>query len=236
MSDGAAGNENVDEKTDGKDKAGMKAHEPISTPQSAGLFHRIAVIFGLVAPIVAPVVHPPENQKAEYEALLNHLTRSIANERLRAVRLILVAMVGSLAAVVWLWHLSDGGLKVITDSSTNESRYTVTAYLLIKGVTYSGLIGGLLFGVFRLARAAMDQATRFDKRLIALHFIRFATGADRIDGKMLPLVVQVLTAWSATVDSAYTQHESHKNKPVSSLRVKVGDHEVEIKDEGDKAA
>lgn len=168
--------------------------------------------------------------------LVAHLEESIDKERLRAARLLLVSVLGGLAAIVWLWRLSDWGLDKIDASVGRDEVYATTTFLLVRGVAYSGVVGAFLFGIFRLARSALDQATRFDKRLIALHFIRFATGAEqRITKEILPQVVAVLEAWSATVDSAYTSHDDGKRSSTGSYRIKIGKEGIEVDSTG-KAA
>ncbi len=173
----------------------------------------------------------PDDKRAsqEYKLVVQHLRQSIRVHQLRSTRLLIVFTLASSAALVWLWFLSKAGLDEIKRAPDRNHIYAVTVYLLVRGIAYGGIIAGVVFGIYRLARSALDQATRFDKRLIALHFIRFAIGGKVPDKEILPLALHALQTWSSTVDSAYTDHSDSGKPRFDTLRLNGSDKEVEIK-------
>jgi hypothetical protein len=99
-----------------------------------------------------------------------------------------------------------------------------TFYLLVRGTGLAAIIGGIIFFVGGLARSALDQATRHEKRLIAAKVMDVVTvGADnQLDEERLHLAHEVLTVWGNTVESAYTPPRSVK-KIQTEIEGKAGD-------------
>lgn len=107
--------------------------------------------------------------------------------------------------------------------------------LLVRGTLFGGLAVGFLYGVFSIANAYVDQATRFRKRLYSAHMLNYAFGqfADKIAKKgtvKIADLVALFSAWNANVDSAFTgitfQKES-KNLVIGGKDANVAVHDGE---------
>lgn len=113
-----------------------------------------------------------------------------------------------------MYYLAHAGLEQIHTAASKDSELTATTvYLLVRGTAYSAVVGGLLFALINLARSALDQATRFDKRLVAAHFIDYAVHADGVDAKKMEVALRILEAWGASVESAYTPSKVAAKRP-----------------------
>jgi len=149
-----------------------------------------------------------------FSRITDQLDQSIKRERRVAALFGLVALVGSAVGLWVLYHSALSGVKTIrsvgaTDDES-DALIAVTIYLVVRGTAFAGVVAGLLYAAVSLARSALDQATRFDKRLVAARFIDYAVHAETVDVAKMNLAMSVLEAWSKSVDSAYTLRGSTK--------------------------
>jgi len=148
-----------------------------------------------------------ENAKGnpDYVAILRELQGAITWLRWAAVAVFTVGAGGAAAAVVELPGLTKSAAATIAKSGNSIN---MTVFELLRGAAFAAAVTSVLFGIFTLGRACLDQATRFQKRLIAAHFLNFVLHSNRelIErGDMkISEVVKFLKAWSANVESAFT--------------------------------
>lgn len=96
--------------------------------------------------------------------------------------------------------------------------------LLIRGGLFGGLTAGILYAAFTVANAAVDQATRFRKRVYSAHMLNYAfeTFEKQIktDKVKLSHVVALFSAWNENVDSAFSRvaFQKHGKDVVASTR------------------
>ena len=142
---------------------------------------------------------------AEFSHVLDELRRSIGWLRKAAAVVFLVGTIGTTAAVVELPALSAAASKRI---AVADDPLNVMIYELLRGAAFAGAVTSILFGVLSLGRACLDQATRFQKRLIAAHFLNFVLHSydDQLKTGQMGLidVVTFLKSWSDNVESAFT--------------------------------
>lgn len=178
----------------------------------------------------AGVVEQPAESKEldraekDFDEIIEHLKSSISRERKIARSFGCLAILASLGGLALLYFLSKWGLETIQETAETQNSQALTAttiYLLVRGSAYAGVVAGLLYAIVSLARAALDQATRFDKRLIAALFIDFAVHAQHVDVEKMRLAMSVLEAWGASVESAYTPAKVAA-KRAESLKASVG--------------
>ncbi|MCJ1708549.1 hypothetical protein [Microbacterium sp. VKM Ac-2923] len=105
-------------------------------------------------------------------------------------------------------------LPVLTDHSVaelkeNEGNIVLGVFVILRATAFAGALVALFWGMLNLARAALDQATRYQKRLMAAHFMHYVFDeySERIgqDGFTLQEVINAIDAWSSNVESAYTK-------------------------------
>ncbi len=100
-------------------------------------------------------------------------------------------------------------LLYVHDLNEAEDGTQMLILLLVRGTLFGGLAVGLLYGVFSIANAYIDQATRFRKRLYSAHMLNYAFRqfASKISDSSKVTVgdlVALFSAWNANVDSAFT--------------------------------
>jgi hypothetical protein len=110
------------------------------------------------------------------------------------------------AVVVWLLpSLTQNASERIAESGNSA---TVMIFELLRGAAFAAAVTSILFGVLTLGRACLDQATRFQKRLIAAHFLNYVLhiyGDEVRSGDMkLTEIVNFLKSWSENVESAFS--------------------------------
>ena len=134
------------------------------------------------------------------------------------------AFVVSIGALGILYIQGAQGLTKIHQTAgtpNNAELIATTVYLLIKGTAFAAIMSGIVFAVISLARSALDQATRFEKRLIAARFIDYAVNAEHVDSDKMKVALGVLSAWGASVESAYTPTRVAARRP-ESLEMSIG--------------
>lgn len=143
--------------------------------------------------------------RAEFRHVLDELRRSISWLRKAAVLIFLVGTIGTTAAVVELPALSAAASRRIAAA---DDPVNVMIYELLRGAAFAAAVTSILFGVLSLGRACLDQATRFQKRLIAAHFLNYVLHSydDQLKAGPMGLtdVVTFLKSWSDNVESAFT--------------------------------
>lgn len=105
-------------------------------------------------------------------------------------------------------------LPALTDHSVaelreNDENLVLGVFVILRATAFAGAVVALFWGMLNLARAALDQATRYQKRLMAAHFMHYVFDeySDRIgqDGFTLKEIITAIDAWSSNVESAYTK-------------------------------
>lgn len=152
---------------------------------------------------------PPNAARAdkEFKLIIDQLGRSIRRERTTAALIGAVGVVLFAGVFVALRGSTADGVGTIHAAALSQNGSEVVAttiFVLVRGAAFAALLATAVYWVFGLARSALDQATRFDKRLIAAHFIDYSVHAEQIDAEKMEVALRVLYAWGASVESAYT--------------------------------
>lgn len=136
---------------------------------------------------------------------------------------LLIGLVGcavlGFAAWFGVWSTSKG----LAALDASDYHPTVLIFELVRTTAAAALLGAFLWGLLNLGRAALDQATRYEKRLVAGRFLVyvFHTFRDQMENESLSLkdVMEVFKAWSDNVESAFTHVKfgSRNNQGVSVL-------------------
>lgn len=149
------------------------------------------------------VYGPPS--ETDFQAILKELEGSIGWLRWAAGAVFAVGIAATVVAVVELPNLTSSAADRIAASDYST---TMMVFELLRGSAFAAAVTTILFGILALGRACLDQATRFQKRQVAAHFLNFVfrTYHDEIKTGLIKLddVVGFLEAWSKTVDSAFT--------------------------------
>jgi hypothetical protein len=118
----------------------------------------------------------------------------------------------------------------------NDARHPdqMLLLLLVRSVLFGGLGVGFLFGLFTVANAYVDQATRFRKRLYSAHMLNYAfkTFSDEIKkgGEVeVDDLVKLFEAWNANVDSAFSRVKFQKR--AQSLAISLKDGRLAVEDQ-----
>jgi len=169
------------------------------------------------------------DSREQFTKITDHLKSSINQQRLVALLLALGAFGASWYAVTALPEASQQGLDAILSAGAKDSSGAtnstlpplVTVYEIVRTTGYAALLGGLVYGMFNMARAALDQATRFDKRLVAARFLDYAIHTDNASKEQMEHALKVLEAWGANVESAYT-HVKVRGKTTEPMSFSIG--------------
>jgi len=94
--------------------------------------------------------------------------------------------------------------KAATAGFTDTAITAETAYLVVRGTGLAAIVGGIVYFMLGLARSSVDQATRYEKRLIASHLIDYALHDQEADAAKLEAAHKIIEVWGSTVESAYT--------------------------------
>jgi hypothetical protein len=117
-----------------------------------------------------------------------------------------VGGVGAVVAFAWLAFLAISTTNVLEQ---HPDDLLLGAFEISKSAALAGTIAAIVVGSLNLGRAALDQATRYEKRLMAAQFMHYAflefrteiaTGAIQFSE-----IVASIDAWSRMVESAYTK-------------------------------
>ena len=186
----------------------LHGHAPTQLPVRPGWFAR------LVQRHAAPAVQLPVSFDADsgvvtlpysYGRVIDRLSSAIWVQRSVAGLLFALSLVALIVALVHLPNVTANGATAIKD---NPQIYTLAIYELIRVAGYAAFATAAVWGLFNLGRAALDQATRYEKRLVAAHFLHYTleTYSNEIrSGKIkITEVMTFLKSWSENVESAYT--------------------------------
>ena len=141
----------------------------------------------------------------DFESLRGLLEDRAQAHRRAAYVIGLIGLVVLTVAVYAGWKATGTGARVV-----KESGYSVVAlvYELVRSAATAALLGAAVWGVLNLARASLDQATRYEKRQIAGQFLSYVL--DKFEAQIkdqeipLPDVMAVFKEWSDSVDTAFT--------------------------------
>ncbi|ALX03359.1 hypothetical protein [Aeromicrobium erythreum] len=176
-----------------------------------------------------------EQAQDHFQDVVEELERRARRMQVTAV---LVGTIGALLVVIaalYGWASTRQGASLLIESDY-DARMLV--FELVRIAAGAALLGAFAWGVLNLARAALDQSTRYEKRLIAGHFLvyvlrKFETQvkAGDID---LQDVMNVFSAWSDSVDSAFT-HVKFGSKTNQALILRMAKDGVEVASGGASA-
>jgi len=175
-------------------------------------------------PIPSPETGPTTEDRWDHDEQFHHvvtfLEKAAARSRRIAYGAFAAGLIGLLVAVELGRRATSDGAAVL-----EQSGYSAVAavYELVRTAAVAALFGAAIWGILNLARAALDQATRYEKRMVAGHFLvfmlkRFDTKIKDDDVK-LDQVMNVFKLWSDNVESAYTSVKfgSKKNQALSVI-------------------
>jgi hypothetical protein len=153
-----------------------------------------------------------DDEHAINEETIKRLQEDARAYTTRGQLLFLVAIVVGLGTMAVSYHLTTVDVHEL-NKADNGSEMLIL--LLVRGTVFGSLSVGFLFGLFSVANAYIDQATRFRKRLYSAHMLNYAFGAfsDEIkkDGKVsLADLVNLFSAWNENVDSAFSRVKFQK--------------------------
>jgi hypothetical protein len=143
-----------------------------------------------------------------FQTVISELIEARKNQHKLAVAFGLVSIVAALGGI---WFLADQAAEAfarIQDEAAAGASDTVitaeTVFLIVRGTGLAAVVGGLVYFLFNLTRSAVDQATRYEKRLIASYLIEYALHAEGVDAHKLDAAYKIVEVWGSTVESAYT--------------------------------
>ncbi len=118
-----------------------------------------------------------------------------------------IAIAVGIALLAVAYHLTG---VYVDDLEKAKDPPLMLVLLLVRGTLFGGLSVGLLYGIFTVANAYIDQATRFRKRLYSAHMLNYAFdtfGEEIKEGDKVKIddVVRLFYAWNANVDSAFSR-------------------------------
>lgn len=146
-----------------------------------------------------------EAAKRDFQNVIDYLSQAVSRMRIFAILVLVLALAATAYAVVQLPILTSHGVKQIERFPSSPS---VLIYELFRSTAFAATVSAVLFGLYNLGRACLDQATRFQKRLVAAHFLNYmlhAHQASIVKGDIkLDDVMRFLQAWSLNVESAFT--------------------------------
>ena len=141
----------------------------------------------------------------DFKQVIDSLERSI-----KPLRWMAMAAFGAAALILVFafWKLPLLTKEGVDQIAAYPSVPAVAVYELFRSTGFAAVVTTVLWGLLTLGRACLDQATRFQKRLIAAHFLNYslhAYAAQIGDGRMkLDEVMTFLKSWSENVESAFT--------------------------------
>ena len=167
------------------------------------------------------------------EASFGEVTRELRGAQRRmsrmAVTLISVAITFSVIAV-WIVFLNTSA--AIETVKANPDNPYVFFFELVRSGSFAALVGGFVWVLFALGRQSLDQSVRYEKRLMAAHFMNFVVA--RYDSQLRESKIKIgdvssfLTAWSATVESAFTKGRIPPEQSREPFGFKFGPDGVEM--------
>jgi hypothetical protein len=141
-----------------------------------------------------------------------------------------IAILAAGVLLVVSYHLT----RIYVDdlrAAHNDDPELMLVLLLVRGTFFGSMSVGFLFGLFSVANAYVDQATRFRKRLYSAHMLNYAFEkfGKGISGVSVGDLVRLFSAWNANVDSAFTRVRFQKD----SKNLVVGSKTAGVSVEGE---
>jgi hypothetical protein len=142
---------------------------------------------------------------SDFEKAADLLERGVARNRRVALVVGMLGVAGLSAGVYFGARATASGADQVADSRYNVN---MLVFELVRTAGAAALIAAFAWGMLNLARAALDQATRFEKRFVAGHFLVYVL--DKFEQEIKDNTIQVadtmsvFKAWNYSVDSAYT--------------------------------
>lgn len=147
-----------------------------------------------------------KSKQHQFETVTKELDRAVRKARWAAW--VTFASAGTFAGVSVFKTLPDLNSAAIKAIQDNQDSLYVFIYELARTTAGAAVVTAILWGLFNLAKASLDQATRYEKRLIAAQFLHYTLETSKPEvksGKIhLGDIMQFLKAWSENVESAYT--------------------------------
>ncbi|MGN7186150.1 hypothetical protein [Microbacterium enclense] len=137
--------------------------------------------------------------------------------------LLTLAVVGSVVAVCLITSNTGNALAAII---AYPDSVTVFVFELLRSGSFAALAAGFVWVLFGLGRQALDQSVRYEKRLMAAHFMNFVVARydEQVRESKITIsdVSSFLDSWSATVESAFTKGRIPPKSTGESLAFSVG--------------
>lgn len=171
-----------------------------------------------------------KRSEAEFTEVTRELTNNVKPLKQWAALFITLGIAAAVVSVGWL--LPNYLESAIREVDTAKRPEYVLAIELFRGAAFATILVSLVFALMSLGRAFLDQATRYEKRLVASHFLNFvlARYEKQIRKGQIELsdVVSFIEAWSSNVESAFTNVKmgSRRQEP-ASIRIGSGGLEYE---------
>lgn len=173
-----------------------------------------------------PPIESGNTQESAVESF-NTITEELGKAQRRMVImawvLLVLAIAGSVVAV-WLvtWNTSNALDAILR----NPDSWTVFFFELLRSGSFAALAAGFVWVLFSLGRQALDQSVRYEKRLMAAHFMNFVVARydEQVRKSKITIadVSSFLNAWSATVESAFTKGRIPPKQTGEQLQFSVG--------------
>lgn len=160
---------------------------------------------------------------AGLEVVINELNR--ASKRMMRTGWIVLgtSVLFGVAAAYWLWLITQSAIGVIIDHGDNV---LLIVFELVRSAAYAGFVTAIVFALVRLGTACLDQATRYEKRLMAARFMDYLftqyEAPLRMSTVTLKDVVAILDQWSNTVESAFTRAKIAPSSPGAAMSFSLG--------------
>lgn len=154
-----------------------------------------------------------EAKNPDYAAVIGELDSSIARLRRLSRQIFALAAGALLAAILMTTTLSWHAVDLIKENSDN---WTLFAFELVRTTAVATVLATAVWGTLNLGRAALDQAARHEKRLIAAHFLHFVMveyeSLIKAGDLPLPDVMAFMKSWNENVESAFTSVKYGKTR------------------------
>jgi hypothetical protein len=142
--------------------------------------------------------------EAEFAEVIRELRASVRHARRTASWQFAAAAVTALVIVVFVPKFTAHAVAAISES---KNAHYIFAYEMLRGTGVVVALLAFLGWMVNLHRGSLDQATRFEKRLIAshaLHCFLISYAAEMAPVSLGEINRMVLQTWGANVESAYT--------------------------------
>lgn len=150
---------------------------------------------------------------SEFQLVIDGLKGAIVSNRWIAAGIFVAAAGVGVTATILLPQLTH---QSVEELERNSGDLMIGVFVLLRATAFAGVVVAVFWGLLNLARAALDQATRYQKRLMAAHFMHYVFDEYRdqigTEGFTLREIVNAIDAWSSNVESAFTKVKLGKGK------------------------